>query len=780
MTNRRSGTGSSPGVLQASKDLPATRIAKPREGGSLRRFVRRFLRLRTILWVAFTIITLIPVTSLAIWMDRSAYTKEREAALEKHLLLARHIAADLSRYAIDVRSAFNMVRQQRDAALLPNGLTPHLSSLGIRCVFWMTMPARELDRRICADPDFEPGQLDKAIAFANPDGVSFSEVLPDASGKPTIYVIAHESPSLVAVAALSTDYFLKVQRAIAFGLQGHAAIVDRLGTAPAHPSATLTTQMASLATIEPIRRMMDGESGTAEFHSPVKQADMIAGFTTVRPGSWGVMVVQPVDEIVERAASERMAALVIVLGGILAAGLASWAFSGYLMRSISPVVEAAKANAAGYVGTETGSLQRGAPIDLRELAKSFNILARGMRSAYQHQADALEATRRAEADYRGIFENTVEGIYRSTPDGHLLRANPALVKLCGYRSEEELIAAMQDIGTEWYVDPKRRSVFLRQMEERDGVTNFVSEVYRLRTGERLWVMENARAVRDRAGKLLYFEGTVLDITERKRAEEASLRAIEAEAANRTKSEFLAALSHELRTPLNAIIGFSEMMKRATFGPLGSSRYAEYSKDIHDSGIHLLNLINDLLDLSKIEGKKYQLGDDTIVVPAFIPDVVRLIIPDASRERISIELDIYDELPALRADSRAVKQMMLNLLSNAVKFTPQGGRVVVSARCDDESLRLMVQDNGIGIEPQDIDKVLTPFGQIEGRGKESMKGTGLGLTIVKSLIELHGGRIEIDSAPGHGTTVSLVFPKSRVLPLALQPVVAKRELPRVSA
>jgi PAS domain S-box-containing protein len=746
----------------------------------VRRLVRRFLRLRTILWVAFTVITLIPVTSLAVWMDRSAYNKERESALEKHLLLARHIGADLSRYAIDVRSAFYMVRQQRDSAILPNGLAPHLASLGIRCVFWITMPERALDRQICADSEFKPGDLDKAIAFSNPDGISFSEVLPDADGRPTIYLIAHESSALLAVAALSTDYFDKVQRAVAFGNQGHAAIIDQRGKVLAHPSATLTSRMASLANVEPIRRMVEGESGTAEFFSPVKRADMIAGFTTVRPAGWGVMVARPADEIEQRAASERTVALAIVLSGILVAGLASWAFSGYLMRSISPVVEAAKANAAGYVGTETGRLQRGAPIDLRELATSFNVLARGMRNAYQHQADALEAARRAEADYRGIFENTVEGIYRSTPDGRLLRANPALVKLCGYRSEEELIAAMQDIATEWYVEPERRATFLRQMEQNDGATNFVSEVYRHRTGERLWVMENARAVRDKAGKLLYFEGTVLDITERKRAEEANLRAIEAEAANRTKSEFLAALSHELRTPLNAIIGFSEMMKRATFGPLGSSRYAEYSKDIHDSGIHLLNLINDLLDLSKIEGKKYQLGDDTIVVPAFVPDVVRLIMPDASREQIDIELDIDDELPALRADSRAVKQMMLNLLSNAVKFTPQSGRVLVSARCKDDGLRLMVQDNGIGIEPQDIHKVLTPFGQIEGRGKKSMKGTGLGLTIVKSLIELHGGRIEIDSALGIGTTVSLVFPRSRVLPLALQPVVAKRDLPRVSA
>jgi len=733
----------------------------------------RLMRLRTILAIAFTVITIVPVSSLAIWMDRSAYRKEQESVQEKHLLLAQHIALDFSRYAKDLRAAFEMVQQQRDSAFMPSGLTPHLASAGVRCVFWMRISDGRLDRRVCAETEFKPGSLDRVIAQANPDGLTFSQVMPDGRGRPTIYLTNFEGDDLVAVAAVSTEYFQQVQEQVRFGTRGHASLFDRAGNVLAHPKKELADKIANLSSIKPVQRMMHGDSGVTKFFSPVKQTEMVAGFTSIPAAGWGIMIAQPVSELEQRAASERIAAFVILIASLLAAALGAWAFSGYLTRSITPVIDAAKANAAGHFGTETGPMQRYAPTDLRELASSFNVLAREIRGAYERQADALETARKAEADYRGIVENTTEGIYRSTADGRLLRANPALVRLCGYETEAELIQAMKDIAVEWYVDSNRRMVFLDVMERHGRVTNFVSEVYRHKSGERIWVLENARAVRDEDGKVAYFEGTVLDITERKRVEEATHRAIEAEAANRTKSEFLAALSHELRTPLNAIIGFSEMMQRATFGPLGSARYTEYAQDIHDSGVHLLNLINDLLDLSKIEGKKYQLRDDSILLPAFIPDVVRLISPDASKEQISIQLDVASNVPVLRADARATKQMLLNLLSNAVKFTPSGGQVTVRATTDDRGLLLIVEDNGIGIDPKNIDKVLAPFGQIEAPVQKRVAGTGLGLSIVKSLIELHEGQIVVDSELGVGTKVSLVFPAYRTIRDAARGTTAPR-------
>jgi len=752
---------------QAAGALPADSLGR-RVARALRRFREdwiygRLMKLRTILAIAFTLITIVPIASLAIWMDRSAYREEKDAVQDKHLLLARYIGADLARYAQDVTAVFTLALRQRTRADIPPGLIGHLASVGIRCVFWVPKAGHGVDPWICPEQGFVPGDLQSVIAEAKPRGLSFSAVRPDGHGRPTIFIVVSGDDDARAVAALSTDHFIEVQKAVVFGENGHAVIVDQAGNLLAHPDPAVTAAIRNIAAVEPIRRMIDGETGVTEFRSPISNAEMIAGHAVVPAVGWGIMVAQPLMELERLAASWRTAAIAIMLVWFLVAGMASWLFSRYLTRSITPIVKAANANAAGYFGTEAVSLERHSPTDLRQLATSFNVMAREIRSAYRQQLQALITARQAEADFRGIFENATEGIYRSTREGQLLRANPALVELSGYHSEAALLAAMTDIAAEWYVEPGRHDAFLELIEEHGRVTNFVSEIYRHKKQDRIWISENARAVRTTEGTLLYIEGTVVDITERKKAEAATYRAVAAESANRTKSEFLATLSHELRTPLNAIIGFSEIMRLGTFGPLGSVRYTQYAEGIHDSGHHLLSLINDLLDLSRIEGGKYRLQDENLDLSALIPDVIRLIEPDAAKARIDIRLEIERRLPPLRADSRATKQILLNLLSNAVKFTPRNGRVTVKARLDKGAINIFVEDNGIGIEAEDFEKVLAPFGQVEGQFTRMSNGTGLGLPIVKSLIELHRGTFELGSKPGLGTVVSVSFPPDRSVP-----------------
>jgi signal transduction histidine kinase len=237
---------------------------------------------------------------------------------------------------------------------------------------------------------------------------------------------------------------------------------------------------------------------------------------------------------------------------------------------------------------------------------------------------------------------------------------------------------------------------------------------------------------------------------------------EANHANRAKSEFLAHMSHELRTPLNAINGFSEIIKDEMFGPV-APRYRDYAADIHRSGMHLTALINDVLDLSKIEAGKLEIDETTIEPAAIVESCLRLVHDRAHKASLRLQTDLPRELPLLRADERLLKQMLLNLLTNAVKFTPEGGRVTVAAGgAADGGLVFAVRDTGIGIAAEDIPRALEPYGQVATARDRNPEGTGLGLPLVKKMIELHGGRLALDSTPGIGTTVALSFPKERVV------------------
>jgi signal transduction histidine kinase len=242
-----------------------------------------------------------------------------------------------------------------------------------------------------------------------------------------------------------------------------------------------------------------------------------------------------------------------------------------------------------------------------------------------------------------------------------------------------------------------------------------------------------------------------------------LLAQEAHAASHAKSEFLANMSHELRTPLNAIIGFSEIVAGELFGPIGARRYVEYAEDIHTSGILLLSIISDVLDLSKIEAGQRQLSESMVELHDAAESSLRLVRGRAENGRVRIVSGIArNTVPRVFADERAVKQILLNLLSNAVKFTPEGGRVAVGAELrTDGSLAVSVDDSGIGIAPENIPRALAPFSQVDTSSSRSHEGTGLGLSLVKSLIELHGGTLELESELGKGTLATVIFPAARV-------------------
>ncbi|MBI1211083.1 MAG: sensor histidine kinase [Alphaproteobacteria bacterium] len=242
----------------------------------------------------------------------------------------------------------------------------------------------------------------------------------------------------------------------------------------------------------------------------------------------------------------------------------------------------------------------------------------------------------------------------------------------------------------------------------------------------------------------------------------------AEAASHAKSEFLANMSHELRTPLNAILGFSEIMKGEVFGPVGSPQYSEYAAHIHSSGEHLLGLINDVLDLSRIEAGRFVIKATEIDLKDEIAGAINLFAVRAAEGKVDLQRDVENDLPLLIADERAVRQVLLNLISNAIKFTPENGTVTIFARRNEQGgLDVGVTDSGVGIAPEDVPHVFEAFGQGQHDLSVKEKGTGLGLPIVRGLVEAHGGKVGLTSEVGKGTTVTASFPRERLT--APQPV-----------
>ncbi|MBI1348089.1 ammonium transporter [bacterium] len=395
--------------------------------------------------------------------------------------------------------------------------------------------------------------------------------------------------------------------------------------------------------------------------------------------------------------------------------------------------------------------------EVGEIALGYNrVLSRVAQEISSRQA-ALHQAQETEQKYRGIFENAVEGIYQSTPEGRYLSANPALIRMYGYNSPEELIEQCGDIANQVYVDGDRRRQFIETLERDDYISGFESQIYR-RDGQVIWISETATTVRDEQGRVIRFEGTVEEITDRKQNEELRREKERAELASSAKSEFLARMSHEIRTPLNGVIGMLELL--STTSLTGQQRH--YVEIGQSSATALLSVINDVLDLSKIEAGKLELENLDFDLQELLDDVTDMFSHRAESKRVALSARILECTPCLvQGDPERLRQILVNLVGNALKFTEHGSIRIeiapVSILNDDPRMRISVSDTGPGIPAERLSRLFQAFSQVDASVTRKHGGTGLGLLICKQLVEAMKGQIGVDSEPGVGTTFWFEIP-----------------------
>lgn len=401
-------------------------------------------------------------------------------------------------------------------------------------------------------------------------------------------------------------------------------------------------------------------------------------------------------------------------------------------------------------------------VSMIRMDENRNMRVVGSFSDTEEHEKAEWALSEAERKYKTIWENSASGIYQVTIEGYLLSANPAMANIFGYENADMMLREVRNVHNELYVSPSERLRIIKNIDH-----NAVQEVFEFeslrRDGSKIWTQEIIRPVLDEHDNLVYFEGSVEDITKRKDAELQLQEAKkESDMANRAKSEFLANMSHELRTPLNSIIGFSEIIRNQVFGPIEPQSYWEYARDIHESGKHLLSIINQILDISKIDAGERELKESRIDMKKLVQGTIDMQMQKIRDAGLTMTDPDYSQMPMLIGEDVAIRQILTNIISNSIKFTPEGGRISLSGEIDEnQNFRLSVTDTGIGLDANEIKRVTSKFGVTDGRFSKSTSGIGLGLSLVQSLMRLHGGEIEIFSQKGIGTTVVLTFPKSRV-------------------
>lgn len=389
----------------------------------------------------------------------------------------------------------------------------------------------------------------------------------------------------------------------------------------------------------------------------------------------------------------------------------------------------------------------------------------------QHLTDEL---RQSEQRFKDITDIASDWIWETDADDRFTHLSERFTTVNGTNAAQLIGYRRGDLLRRFvaadFVEPH-----LETVRAREPFTDLVYGI-ELPDGRQRWFSVSGRPKFDGDGAFLGYRGSGRDVTAAKTAEAELIKARDAaQAADKAKSAFLTHMSHELRTPLHAILGFSDTIRRELFGPVGRGEYADYAEEIHASGRHLLSMVNDLLDLSKVKDGHWRLREEDVDMAALVDSLARMVSAIADQKGVNIRAARPTELPRLRADGRLLKQAVLNLLSNAIKYSDTGGTVLLTAAIEATGdCVLRVSDQGIGMAADQVPRLLQPFEQGESLLARSQDGTGLGLPLAKSFVEMMGGNLHINSKLGAGTTVEIRFPASRLLTSDAQAVTAREE------
>jgi signal transduction histidine kinase len=653
---------------------------------------------------------------------------------------------------------------------------------------------------------------DPAFKGAKPEQTWFGPVSFRKETEPymSIAVRAKGNAGAVTVADVNLKFIWDVITRIKIGKKGKAYVVDGSGHLIADPDIGLVLRKTDLSKLPQVQWALrkDAEESFALVARDLSGASVLTAYASIEPLGWKVFVEQSFDEVFETLNAAILRSVALIAAGLLISALVALWLARSMVHPIRTLQEGAARIGAGDLDQEivvrTGD-------ELEALANQFNQMSAQLRESYaglerkveERTAELQETLNQQTAtseilkvisssptNVQPVFDaivNSAASLFKPSNAAIIMREGD-LVQVHGrsnsYWQTEENRKAVTEIYPLPF-DPERvmsaRVMLERRVvevpdTEADGVLDIVRRVARaggyrsvtfvplVKDGEGIGVITllnplpgyklNAKQL---ALLQTFSDQAVIAIENVRLFREIQDKSRQLEIANQHKSDFLANMSHELRTPLNAIIGFSEVLLEKMFGEV-NEKQLDYLKDIHSSGKHLLSLINDILDLSKIEAGRMDLDIAEFDLRSALQNALTLVKERAQRHGIELSLEADEAIGSFRADERKFKQIMLNLLSNAVKFTPEGGTVSVRARSVGDAVEVAVADTGVGISAEDQKSVFEEFKQVGRDYTKKAEGTGLGLALTKRFVELHGGSIRLESSPGKGSTFTFTIPR----------------------
>ncbi len=728
------------------------------------------MRLKKRLALAIVLLAVLPLAAAGIVLTRAAYDAAYDQKLAQEHQAAMLAAAEIKAHVAGlVRELQMMVRVRGLSRLSPAEQRSMLGELlaweaQFAELAWLDVDGRERVRvalaQIFTQADLgSRGALPEFQSPRSSGAVSFGPIEIDAAtAEPLMAVSVPELDARSTAVSGILVARLRLKRMWEVVANSRNAspsrllyIADPTGLVVAHPnpSVVLRGTRTQLPRSDGVTIGLDGER-------------VLAARVTLVAGARELVVIseQPLRDALALPLQTALTTLAVVAGALAAALALALLASRSIIRPIESLAEVAGHISAGDLSRRAAGESRSDEIG--DLARAFNAMTARLVDLVATLEGRVENRTRdlttAQARLREAIESISEGFILCDEQDRVVIANqrfhdfyPEIAHLAQEgRPFRHLLEASSRLGLACDVGDGRNWLAQRLIWRAQQIPH----VQHLNSGR--WLLVNER--RTASGQMV---AIYTDISDLKAGEEELRHAkAQAESAAQAKSDFLAAMSHELRTPLNAVIGFSDTMLNEVFGSLGNDRYREYARDIFNSGNHLLALINDILDLSKIEAGAMAMESHPVAVAEVVERALSMVRDAAAASRLELSAPLPDDLPAVAGDDRRLLQVMLNLLSNAVKFTPEGGRVTVSAQAEGDMVAVRVSDTGIGIAAKDLPHALEAFGQIDSSRSRRFPGSGLGLPLSRKLVELHGGSLVVDSTPGQGTTITVRLPRAQ--------------------